>query len=213
MSARLICRFIIYKVILKPFLRFVIGVRFPKESEFPPGQYLIIANHNSHLDTVSLLCSIPTDRLLDVHPAAAADYFAKNKLMAFLCEFFLNTVFVRRKGEGGTGKPIDDLDAHVKSGKSLILFPEGTRGRPEEIVDFKNGAAILLQRNPSLNLLPIFLQGMGKAMPKGDGLPLPTECELRVGRLLRGAEFIGKSVPEITDMLKHEVLLLKTLSE
>ena len=207
---RLVARFILYRLMLRPFLSLIVGVKFPKASDFPDGQFLIISNHNSHLDTVSLLCSIPVKRLKDVHPAAAADYFARNKAMAFLCEFFLNTVFVRRMGENNKPiKPLDELDNHIKDGKSLILFPEGTRGMPEQIVDFKCGAAVLLQRNPGLNLVPIFMVGMGKAMPKGSGLIVPTECEIRIGASNLTEEMRKKDVKELTLFIQDEVLRLK----
>lgn len=208
---RLVARFVLYRLILRPFLSLIIGVKFPKASDFPEGQFLLVSNHNSHLDTVSLLCSLPVKRLKDVHPAAAADYFARNKTMATLCEFFLNTVFVRRKGEGGKPiKPLDELDMHIKDGKSLILFPEGTRGMPEEIVDFKCGAAVLLQRNPGVQLVPVFMIGMGKAMPKGDGMLIPTECEIRIGKSTINDEIRSKSVSELTQHIQIEVLGLRT---
>lgn len=207
---RLFARFVLYRLILRPFLALIIGVKFPKASAFPEGQFILVSNHNSHLDTVSLLCSLPVKRLKDVHPAAAADYFARNRVMATLCEFFLNTVFVRRKGEGGAIlKPIDELDMHIKNGKSLILFPEGTRGLPEQIVDFKCGAAVLLQRNPDVKLVPIFMIGMGKAMPKGDGFLIPTECEIRVGQSTITPELRAKPVTELTAYIQNEVLGLR----
>ena len=207
---RLAARFILYRLILRPFLSLIIGVKFPKASDFPEGQFLLVSNHNSHLDTVSLLCSLPVKRLKDVHPAAAADYFARNKVIATLCEFFLNTVFVRRKGEGGKViKPLDELDMHIKNGKSLILFPEGTRGMPEQIVDFKCGAAALLQRNPGLQLVPVFMIGMGKAMPKGDGFLIPTECEIRIGRSTITEADLAKSLTDLTLHIQNDVLGLK----
>ncbi len=207
---RLLARFVLYRLILRPFLSLIIGVKFPKASDFPEGQFLLVSNHNSHLDTVSLLCSLPVKRLKDVHPAAAADYFARNKVMAVLCEFFLNTVFVRRKGEGGKPiKPLDELDMHLKDGKSLILFPEGTRGMPEQIVDFKCGAAVLLQRNPNVKLVPVFMIGMGKAMPKGDGILVPTECEIRIGRSMITESDRAKSVGDLTQIIQNEVVGLK----
>lgn len=206
---RLFARFVLYRLILRPFLSLIIGVKFPKASDFPEGQFLLVSNHNSHLDTVSLLCSVPVKRLADVHPAAAADYFARNKVMKFLCEFFLNTVFVRRKGENGTIKPLDELDMHLKNGKSLILFPEGTRGLPEQIVDFKCGAAVLLQRNPQVQLVPVFMIGMGKAMPKGDGFLIPTECEIRIGKSALTPEVRNMSVTDLTNFIQEEVLALR----
>lgn len=206
---KIYARFALYRLILRPFLSLVIGVKFPKSSEFPEGQFILVANHNSHLDTISLLCSLPINRLRDVHPAAAADYFARNKVTATLCEFFLNTVFVRRKDKGNHPvKPLDELDMHVKSGKSLIIFPEGTRGLPEEVTDFKCGVAILLQRNPHVKLVPAFMTGMGKAMPKG-GLPIPTECEIRIGTSSIDEVIRQRPVMELTAYIQDEVLRLR----
>lgn len=208
---RLLARFVLYRLILRPFLSLIIGVKFPKASEFPEGQFLLVSNHNSHLDTVSLLCSLPVKRLADVHPAAAADYFARNKVMKVLCEFFLNTVFVRRKGEVSAMKPLDELDMHLKNGKSLILFPEGTRGLPEQIVDFKCGAAVLLQRNPEVKLVPVYMIGMGRVMPKGDKIPVPTECEIRIGRSSIDEKLRKLPVMELTRIIQKEVISLRSV--
>ncbi|MFP5386263.1 MAG: lysophospholipid acyltransferase family protein [Bacteriovoracia bacterium] len=206
---KLFARIILFRVFLRPFLGLVIGVKFPKPQCFPRGKFLLVANHNSHLDTVSLMCSLPVSRLSDVHPAAAADYFARNKAFAFFFEYFLNTIFVRRKGEKKELKPLDELDMHIKSGKSLILFPEGTRGQPEHIADFKHGAALLLQKNPDLQLVPVFMIGMGKAMPRGDGFIIPTECEIRVGRCNLNDSIRSLPVAEFTSFIQNEVLKLK----
>jgi len=118
---------------------------------------------------------------------------------------------VRRKGEGGKPiKPLDELDMHIKDGKSLILFPEGTRGMPEQIVDFKCGAAVLLQRNPTVQLVPVFMIGMGKAMPKGDGFLIPTECEIRIGKSTITPADLAKPVSELTLHIQNEVLGLRS---
>jgi 1-acyl-sn-glycerol-3-phosphate acyltransferase len=131
--------------------------------------------------------------------------------MKFFCEYFLNTVFVRRKGESAQLKPLDELDLHLKNGKSLILFPEGTRGLPEKMTDFKAGAALLLQRNPNVELLPVFMIGMGKAMPRGDGVLVPTECEIRIGKSRITKDDRNKSADDLTEIIKKEVLSLKDL--
>jgi hypothetical protein len=51
--------------------------------------------------------------------------------------------------------------------------------------------------------------GMGKAMPKGSGLIIPTECEVRIGHSAINDEIRSKSVPEVTAFLQNEVLALR----
>src|SRR5690606_3951310 len=98
---RFILRVFIFRIVLTPILSILIGVKFPPSKSFKlDRQFIIIANHNSHLDTLSLLCALPISMINDVYPAAASDYFARNKACAKFFEFFVNTVFVRRKSDG-----------------------------------------------------------------------------------------------------------------
>lgn len=69
----------------------------------------------------------------------------------------------------------------LEEGESLILFPEGTRGEPEVMQKFKNGIGILLQNRPGTVYIPVFLKGMGKAMPKGDTLIVPVNSSVTFG--------------------------------
>lgn len=50
-------------------------------------QFIILANHNSHLDTLSLLASLPGELLWKVKPVAAEDYFGKTRFQASISNF------------------------------------------------------------------------------------------------------------------------------
>ena len=82
---------IIYKGVFQWFLKLIVGVQFT-DCRFlkKEKQFIILANHNSHLDTLSLLASLPGDLLWKVKPVAAEDYFGKTRFQAFSSIRFLS---------------------------------------------------------------------------------------------------------------------------
>lgn len=99
-------------------------------------QFIILANHNSHLDTLSLLSSLPGGLLWKVKPVAAEDY-SGNPLSGFHQQLFINTLLIRRKGEKDSEHdPIRKMLEAIDAGYSLILFrkePEESRNRWEKL--------------------------------------------------------------------------------
>lgn len=174
---------ILYKGICYWFLKLIVGVeftdcRFLKEEE----QFIILANHNSHLDTLSLLSSLPGSLLWKVKPVAAEDYFGKNRFQTFLSNYFINTLLIRRKGEKDSEHdPLKKMLAAIDEGYSLILFPEGTRGKPEQMGNIKSGIARILSQRPQVKYIPVFMTGMGHSLPKGELIILPYKSSIFYG--------------------------------
>lgn len=200
-------RLFTWKVLISFIIRWIIGIscRYNKNIK-ENQQYIYVANHNSHLDTACILCALSPQELLSTHPVAAADYFGKNKLTTFLSEYFLNACLIRRNKENGGENPIEKMDKLLKQGKSLIIFPEGSRGEPEKFQAFKLGVSILLAKNPHIPFLPIYMNGLGKALPKGEGVVLPFVGSVTFGK----PRYINKdqSLEEITDFIKSSILEL-----
>lgn len=173
-----------YKYLIKYFLRLFVGVKFfnnkclQKETQF-----ILVANHNSHLDTMSILSAMPHSIIDKVKPVAAQDHFGKTKWQTWLSNYFVNTLLIQRKSdkEHPENDPIYKMDKAIKEGYSLLIFPEGTRGEPDKPKEYKAGVAIVLKKNPNVPYVPIYLKGMGKAMPKGDNLIVPFESTVVFG--------------------------------
>lgn len=176
-----LCLKFLYKGICRPILQLFVGVQYPDCSFLKnEKQFVIIANHNSHLDTLSLLTSLPGDILWKVRPVAAEDYFGNTKLKAKLSNFFINTLLINRKGkkEGGKSDAMEKMLDAIDKGYSLILFPEGSRGEPEQMSKLKSGIARLLSQRPGLKYVLVFMTGMGTSLPKGGMVVLPYNATL-----------------------------------
>lgn len=57
----------------------------------------------------------------------------------------------------------------LRSGMSVLFFPEGTRSETDEMKEFQNGAFKLAIKE-KMPVLPIVVEGTGDAMPKGTWL-------------------------------------------
>ena len=137
---------ILYSVFGRLFLKLIVGVKF-SDNQFLKNeeQFIIVANHNSHLDTFTILSSLPKSIIDKVKPIAAKDYFGKTKLTAKISNYFLNTLLIsRNKDDKEYKNPIEEMLKAIDNGNSLVLFPEGTRGEAEKMEDIKKGIAILL---------------------------------------------------------------------
>ena len=170
---------IIYCGIIRNFLKLIVGVNF-NNADFllKEKQFVIVANHNSHMDTMTLMASLPSSIIHKVKPVAAADYFGKTKFRAAISNYFINTLLIARKG----GSAIQAMKQALDDGYSLIIFPEGSRGEPGREQRMKSGVALLLSLCPEVKYVPAYMYGMGEIMPKGDGLIVPYDSILRYGK-------------------------------
>lgn len=203
---RALLQVLFFAVFVKPFLRLFIGVRVAGREHLPAeAPFLLIANHSSHLDTVALLDLFPLGRLRRIRPVAAADYFERNAAVSWLSHTFFNILPIARKGFTKEQNPVALMGAALESGQCLILFPEGTRSMTGEVGEFHVGAAALLEQLPNLKVHPVYLRNLGRSLPKGEFLPVPFFCEVRLGPPLRPA---GER-RAVADALRAAVLALR----
>lgn len=175
-----------FLLIVRPFLALVLGVNLRHAERLPQrGPAILAANHNSHLDTLLLMSLFPQSQLHMLRPVAAADYFLSNPLVAWFSKNIIRILPLKRKVERG-----DDLFAplldELDHGHILILFPEGSRGEPERMSQLKNGIAHLTSLRPDVPVIPVYLHGLGKVLPKGDWLPVPFFVDGFVGEPIYG---------------------------
>jgi 1-acyl-sn-glycerol-3-phosphate acyltransferase len=196
-----------YLVVMRLFLKIIVGVKLiNKENLKKKKQFIIVSNHNSHLDTMALMSSMSWKQLPNVHPVAAGDYFGGSPTKAFFTRLFTNAILIRRSKDGGSENPIDQMSQALQKGRSLILFPEGSRGEAEKMQEFKKGIGILLQKHPDIHYLPVFMSGMGRVLPKGEKLLVPFDSYVLFGNPTLCE---SKEVSEIVKQVENDILVLK----
>lgn len=177
-----ILRYLFFALIVRPVVMVVLGLNVRHRQRLPQkGPAIIVANHNSHLDTMVLMTLLPSGMLHKIHPVAAADYFLRNRLLAWFALNIIGIIPLRRSIRASHGDPLAAASAALDGGDILILFPEGSRGEPEKMSELKSGVSHLAKRHADVPVIPLYLHGLGKALPKGEALLVPFFCDVFVG--------------------------------
>ena len=181
-----VLRFLFFLLVVRPILLIVLGSNVRHRERLPDlGPAILAANHNSHLDALVLISLYPLRRNSRVRPVGATDYFFRNRLLRWFSERIIGVVPLDRTPKRGKGDPLAVIDAAIDARDILILFPEGTRGDPEQVAEMKTGIAHIAKRHPDVPVYPVFAHGLGKALPRGEALLVPFICDIFVGEPMR----------------------------
>jgi 1-acyl-sn-glycerol-3-phosphate acyltransferase len=150
----------------------------------PP--YVLIANHESHLDALLLASSVPA-RLWDrLFPIAAGDVFFETPAIAVFAAFVLNALPMWRKHCGPHA--LQQLrERLVGEGCVYILFPAGARSRDGRMLPFKAGLGMILA-GTEVPVVPCHLEGAYEAVPPDSLWPRFRRIRVTIGEPMRFAD-------------------------
>ena len=166
---------------------FITGVTSKQASDlaFTPTNKVYYANHASHGDFVLVWISLPKTWRMLTQPVAGADYWLGSKLKAFIAEQVFRVLLIDRQHD--PKQAVAAMDGALKQGKSLILFPEGTRNTTDDqvLLPFKSGLYHLARENENVEFVPVWINNINRVLPKGKILPIPLLCDVRIGEVIK----------------------------
>ncbi|WP_459853229.1 lysophospholipid acyltransferase family protein [Dongia sp. agr-C8] len=176
-------RLLFWILIGRPLVLVVLGLNVRNLKNLPlQGPAIVVANHNSHLDTFVLMTLFPLSRLHRLRPVAAADYFLRNRAIAWFTLNIINMIPLDRSRVGKRGEdPLENCAKALEAGEILLVYPEGTRGETEALAKFKGGVARLKEQYPEVPVVPVYMQGLSRALPKGEFTLVPVVVDVFVG--------------------------------
>lgn len=202
---RRVYRILFAALVLKPVALLLLGIHLRGREKLPgKGPAVIAANHNSHLDTLVLLSLYPLGQVHRLRPVAAADYFLRNRALAWLSLNCLGVIPLDRSGAAERRTLFAECHRALDSGDILIVFPEGSRGEPERLGELRKGLFHLIKDRPDTVVTPVVMRGLGYALPRGEALLVPSNCDVIVGDRLApaaGAEDFVVELKQAFEML------------
>jgi 1-acyl-sn-glycerol-3-phosphate acyltransferase len=153
-----------------------------RENIPPAPPFIMISNHSSHLDTLSLAAPLPAVLRDRIFPIAAGDTFFETPARAAMAALLINALPMWRRRAGRHA--LDDLrERLIGEPCAYILFPEGTRTRDGSLGRFKPGIGMMVAES-AVPVVPCFLEGAYAALPPKKRVPRPRKLRLRIGEPL-----------------------------
>lgn len=193
------------------FAKVLTGVRANWRGCAPEArQRVYFGNHRSHGDFVLIWASLPPDLRRRTRPVAGADYWLTSALRRYISQRVLRGVLIDRTPGPQRANPIEQMGAALTEGDSLIIFPEGTRNLGDGLLPFKSGIFHLARAHPEVEFVPVWIENLGRVMPKGSYIPVPLLCSLTFGEPLRIAPdeskdgFLDRARSALIDLMPPE---------
>ena len=198
----------IVPVLFRTFVRTYVRPRVTGTDNLPKeGAFILAANHNSHADTAVLFTAIPRDIRQRSLAAAAQDYFFDKGLRQTVSRILFNVIPVAR--ESGGQNPLRHVIRALREGYGVLLYPEGTRSLHGTVGPFRKGIGRLIAEFPEVPVIPIWIEGTNRVMPKGQNVPQPRKVEVHFGEpIYPGADLRDKaSWQTAADKVRDAVIL------
>lgn len=145
----------LFLIIFRVYLGFTVVGR---ENVPKKGPFILVSNHTSYLDPILLGTSL----------YRSLYYMARDTLFKRSCSGWIMRnlhAFPVRRGKGDLGAIKESLRI-LSEGKPLVIFPEGTRAKDENLRNAKPGVGFIVAR-AAVPVVPAYVGGSFSALPRG----------------------------------------------
>ncbi|MBN1296405.1 AMP-binding protein [bacterium] len=150
------------------FLRSFFRISSKNADALPDGPCIIAPNHQSYMDGLLVVALMRYRHFAGTFFYAKAQH-VRSRWLRFIAD--RHRVIVMDTDRDIT-LSLQKLAQVLKSGRKIIIFPEGTRSRSGRLGVFRSTFAIL-SRELAVPVVPVTISGAGDALPPGARLPRP----------------------------------------
>lgn len=164
----------------------------------PTGTYIFMGNHQSQVDIIAVFCALPQ----------APGFLAKKELrrVPFMGRAMEvgGHVFIDRGRRERAIAAVEDAARVVRSGSSVVVFPEGTRMDREEVGSFKKGP-FHLAREARVPIVPFGIRGTRHILPKHSANVRAGKVEVHIGAPISPSKIEAMELPELMTKVRNSI--------
>lgn len=172
------------------------------KENIPNYPAIYISNHTSLLDIPILFAAINQPLF----------YVAKMELkrVPFLGQYMqaMGMIFIDRSNREQAMLSMRSAIQDIAKGKSIVVFPEGTRSKTGELQPFKRGAFVIACEG-EIPIVPVVIRGGSRALKSGSFTLRPAKIEIEVCPVVQATNF--KNLDQDTLAKEMHTLFLKKL--
>lgn len=166
--------------------------------------YIIMANHQSHVDVPILFTALPfTPGFL------AKKELAKVPVLSLALRAGRH-VLIDRADRSSAMRAIKEAATEIRSGKTIAIFPEGTRGDGDCIQGFKRGGFLIAKR-AAVPVVPVAILGSAAVLSRRARLPKSGKVVVRVGRPISVEELRSLDADRLSARVRTAIVELSGL--
>jgi 1-acyl-sn-glycerol-3-phosphate acyltransferase len=168
------------------------------------ASYVVVSNHLSWADIVVLFIALPT----------TPGFLAKRELLRvpFLAAALRSGghVIIDRGRRASAVQALHRAAEEIRGGKTVLVFPEGTRGDSDTIGEFKKGG-FHLARDAKVPILPVGVRGSRAVFPRDGLLIHPGRVEVHIGAPVPADEVERTPVDQLVARVRSDVMALSAM--
>jgi len=161
----------------------------------PDRSYIYMPNHQSNADIPLLLGRLPVQ----------FRWLAKAEL--FRIPIFgramrgVGYISIDRSNRKSAFESLERAARTIRSGTSVLIFPEGTRSRDGRILSFKKGGFVL-SVDAGVPIVPIIIRGTRDIIPKGHFLIRPAPVTMEILDPVETADYTRKTKDQLLERIR-----------
>lgn len=164
---------------------------------------IFVANHCSHLDIGTLCKSLP----VNLH------FIGKKELIwAPVVGWYMwvaGHIFIDRSNKKKAIKSLEAAAEKIKSGKSVVMYPEGTRSKDGNLGVFKKGAFHLAIQS-GVAIVPVSIKGTYNVWPANSNKITPGNVYVEIGKPIESVNYSKETIKGFISGTREVILQMQS---
>ena len=189
---------VLYENLFKAFFKVYNRMTIKGVENIPAnGPFILAPNHQSYLDAPIAMAGVPKNQINDIYFYATEEH-VQGKVLRYLASHH-NIILMENRNLKNS---ILKLAKVLRQGKSIMIFPEGTRTYTGDLNNFKKTFAIL-SKELNVPIVPVRITGAYRMLKRGTRFIQP--CHIQVEYLPNVTPNESLTYDEITEIVKSRI--------